>query len=77
MTQTMQSVIRRLESWPEPQQERFAPQIHAFLTKLEQLRELVQEGLDEVERGDVVTFDADDIIRRGEARLAARRTEAL
>jgi len=72
----MQSVIRRLEAMPESDQERYAPRIHDLVTKLERLRELVQEGLDDIERGDVVSFDADDIIRRGEARLAAREANA-
>lgn len=74
MTETMQSVIRRLESIPEQDQDKFAPRIHDFVTKLERLRELVQEGLNDIENGDVLPFDADDIIRRGEARLAKRQT---
>jgi hypothetical protein len=41
---------------------------------LQHLRERVQEGLDDIEQGDVVAFDADEIIRRGEERLKVRQT---
>ncbi len=74
MTQVMQTVIDKLQALPEDDQERVAPPILAYLAKLDTLRAMVQEGLDDIERGDVVPFDAEDIIRRGEARLAARNS---
>ncbi len=74
MTQVMQSVIDRLRALPEADQERVAPHILDYLKKLDILRAAVQEGLDDIKRGDVVPFDAEDIIRRGEARLAARNS---
>ncbi len=74
MTQVMQSVIDRLRALPEADQERVAPHILDYLKKLDILRAAVQEGLDDIKRGDVVPFEAEDIIRRGEARLAARNS---
>lgn len=73
MTQEMETAIARLEALPESDQARIAEQINAFLTRLERLRDLVQEGLDS---GPATPLDMDDIIRQGEARLAARQDEA-
>ena len=68
MTQVLQATIKRLKALPNADQEHIASQINDYLTRLEHLRELVQEGL---ESGPATPLDMDDIIRRGEARLAA------
>ena len=72
MTQEMQTAIERLRALPEMEQRQLAPRINEYLSKLEGMRQLVREGLDDVERGDVLRFDAEDVIRRGEGRLARR-----
>ena len=41
--------------------------------KLEELRRLIQEGIDSMDRGDGTPFDAEDVIRRGRARLTAKQ----
>ena len=68
MTQVLQATIERLKALPDADQQHIASQSNAYLTRLEHLRELVQEGL---ESGRATPLDMDDIIRRGEARLAA------
>ncbi len=68
MTQVLQATIERLKALPHADQEHIASQINDYLTRLEHLRELVQEGL---ESGPATPLDMDDIIRRGEARLVA------
>ena len=68
MTQVLQATIERLKALPNADQEHIASPINDYLTRLEHLRELVQEGL---ESGPATPLDMDDIIRRGEARLAA------
>lgn len=75
MTKEMQATIERLRSLPETDQARVAPQINDYLTRLEHLRAMVREGLDDSARGDVVPFDAEDVIRRGAARRAAREAD--
>lgn len=44
--------------------------------KLGELRKAIQEGLDSLERGEGVPFDAEDVIRRGRARLKAKQAAA-
>ena len=44
--------------------------------KLDELRKAIQEGIDSLERGEGVSFDAEDVIRRGRARLEAKQTAA-
>ena len=68
MTPVLQATIERLKALPDAEQQHIASQINAYLTRLEHLRELVQEGL---ESGRATPLDMDDIIRRGETRLAA------
>ena len=41
--------------------------------KLEELRKEIQKGIDSLDRGEGATFDADDVIKRGRERLAARQ----
>ena len=41
--------------------------------KLDELRRAIQEGIDSLERGEGIPFDAEDIIRRGHARLEAKQ----
>ncbi len=75
MTQVLQATIERLKALPNADQEHIASQINDYLTRLEHLRELVQEGL---ESGPATPLNMDDIIRRGEARLVAlqRQTQS-
>lgn len=51
MTQVMQATIEQLQALPEADQERVASQINDYLTKLEALREALQQGLDELDAG--------------------------
>ena len=44
--------------------------------KLDELRKAIQEGIDSLERGEGVPFDAEDVIRRGRARLEAKQVAA-
>ena len=41
--------------------------------KLEELRKEIQKGMDSLDRGEGTAFDADDVIKRGHERLAARQ----
>ena len=41
--------------------------------KLEELRKEIQKGIDSLDRGGGTAFDADDVIKRGRERLAARQ----
>jgi hypothetical protein len=74
MTQLMQSVIDRLQRLPESEQEQVAARIDDYLTRLKQVRAMVAEAQEDVSRGYIVPFDAEDITLRGQARLAARKT---
>ena len=42
--------------------------------KFQELQAEVQIGLEQIDRGQTTPFDADDIIQRGQERLAARKT---
>ena len=46
-----------------------------YQIKLERLRADIQVGLDDIDAGRVVPFDAADIIKRGRERLAARKAD--
>jgi len=67
MTQEMQTAVERLQRLPETDQVRIGDQINAYLNKLENVRQMVKEGL---ESGPPTILDTDDIIRRGHERLA-------
>ena len=41
--------------------------------KLEELRKEIQKGIDSLDRGEGTAFDANDVIKRGRERLAARQ----
>ena len=41
--------------------------------KLEELRKEIQKGMDSLDRGEGTAIDADDVIKRGRERLAARQ----
>ena len=69
----MQAAMHRLQALPEEDQSRVAAQINDYLTKLERLREMVQDGL---ESGPARPLDMDEIIRRGEKRLAALENQS-
>jgi len=71
MTQDLKAAIVRLQALPEEDQAYIAAQINDYLTKLENLREMVREGL---ESGPATPLDMDAIIRRGRERLAARQS---
>ncbi len=73
MTQVLQATTERLKALPDADQGHIASQINDDLTRLEHLRELVQEGL---ESGPATPLDMDEIIRRGETRLAALQNQA-
>jgi len=68
MKPEMTTAISRLQELPEGDQSHIGAQINAYLNKLENLREMVREGLDS---GPATPLDMDDIIRRGHERLAA------
>lgn len=74
MTNT-EALTRKLNSLPEDKRERWAALLLDRLERLESLREEIREGDEDIERGDVAPFDAEDIIRRGEARYAARQAK--
>ena len=76
MTQEMQAAIERLQSLPEPDQVRVAPRINEYLTRLQHLRELVAEGLADIEHGDIVEWDAEAFKQQARQRGEARDTEA-
>jgi Arc/MetJ-type ribon-helix-helix transcriptional regulator len=42
----MQDAIERLKSLPDAAQDEIAPRLNDYLTRLEELRALIQEGLD-------------------------------
>ena len=44
--------------------------------KLDELRRAIQEGIRSLEVGEGTPFDAEDVIRRGRARLEAKQTAA-
>lgn len=46
MTRAMQDAIERLKSLPDAAQDEIAPRLNDYLTRLEELRALIQEGLD-------------------------------
>ena len=74
MTNT-EALNRKLNSLPEERRERWAGLLLERLEHLDALRDEIRKGDEDIERGDVVPFDAEDIIRRGEARYAARHAE--
>ena len=71
----VEALTRKLQSLPKEKREQWAALLLDRLEKLEALREEIRKGDEEIERGDVVPFDAEDIIRRGKERLAAREAE--
>lgn len=64
MSRTMQDAIERLRALPESAQEEIAPRLNDYLTRLEELRALVQEGIDS---GPAETLDMDVIKREARA----------
>lgn len=64
MSRTMQDAIERLRALPESAQEEIAPRLNDYLTRLEELRALVQEGIDS---GPAETLDMDAIKREARA----------
>jgi Arc/MetJ-type ribon-helix-helix transcriptional regulator len=46
------------------------------LAKLAVLKTEIAIGVDQIKRGEIAEFDAEDIIARGRARLAAKQTAA-
>lgn len=68
MSPAMQDAIGRLQALPDDAQEEIAPRLHDYLTRLDELRALVQEGVD---GGPDEPLDVDAIKR--DARAAAER----
>ena len=68
MTEKLQAEFDRLSQLPAVEQDRFAELIRDL--QLQELRKAIREG---IESGEPVPFDAEDIIRRGRERLAARK----
>lgn len=73
MTQSMETAISRLRELPETDQAFLAEQINDYLTKLENVREMVREGL---ESGTATPLDMNAIIEQGQQRLADLRKNA-
>ena len=71
----VEALNRKLSSYPEDKRERWAAMLLERLERLDTLREKIRKGDEDIERGDVVLFDAEDIFRRGEARYAAKHAE--
>lgn len=46
MTQQLQTAIERLKALPEDAQDELGERLNRYLNRLEELRELIQEGLD-------------------------------
>lgn len=72
MTDLLHKAIERLQDLPADEQDRHAARILKQLENAEALREDIRRGERDIERGDVLPFDAEHIIRRGEERLSAR-----
>ena len=68
-SEELQTAVHRLQALPEEDQAWVGARISDCLTKLERLREMVRDGL---ESGPTTPLDMDEIIRRGEGRLARR-----
>jgi Arc/MetJ-type ribon-helix-helix transcriptional regulator len=71
LTPEMQAAIERLHALPEADQERLAPQINDYLTRLEELREAIREG---EESGPAVPLDLDAIKRDARQQWEAGRS---
>ncbi len=71
----VEALTRKLQSLPEEKREHWAALLLDRLERLEALREEIRKGDEEIERGEVVPFDAEDIIRRGQERLAAKQAK--
>lgn len=69
MTDLLQLAVRRLEALPGAEQDRQAVLLLSRLDAHEALRRDVRSGIDEADAGQTVSFDAEDVVRRGEARL--------
>ncbi|MEM1269486.1 MAG: hypothetical protein AAGI08_05485 [Bacteroidota bacterium] len=69
----METAISRLRELPETDQAFLAEQINDYLTKLENVREMVREGL---ESGTATPLDMNAIIEQGQQRLADLRKNA-
>jgi hypothetical protein len=67
MIQEMEIAILRLKELSEADQVHLAGQINDYLSKLENLREMVCDGL---ESGPATALDMDAIIQRGQEQLA-------
>jgi antitoxin ParD1/3/4 len=63
MTQQLQTAIERLKALPEDAQDEVGERLNRYLNRLEELRELIQEGL---ESGP--TRPADEVFSRLEAK---------
>ena len=72
MTTLLHQVVERLRTLPDEEQDHHAARILEQLERYEALREDIREGERDVECGDTVPFDAEDIIRRGHERRATR-----
>lgn len=70
-TKKLSAIFEDLSRLPAEEQDRYAELIGEL--KLADLRSAIREGL---ESGDPVPFDAEDIVRRGRERLAARKASA-
>lgn len=69
MTRTMHDAIERLKALPDDAQNEIAPRLNDYLTGLEELRALIQEGLDSGPGR-----PADEVFARLEARYEGRQT---
>ena len=69
MTDLLQLAVRRLEALPGAEQDRQAVLLLSRLDAHEALRRDVRSSIDEADAGQTVSFDAEDVVRRGEARL--------
>lgn len=70
MNPVMQDAIERLRELPDEAQGEIAPRLHGYLTRLEELRALIQEGLDS---GPAEPLDMEAIKREARAELEAER----
>lgn len=70
MRPAMQDAIERLQALPDDVQEAIAPQLHAYLTRWEALRALVQAGIDS---GPDEPLDMEAIKREARAEYEAER----
>lgn len=72
MTQDMQTAIGRLQSLPESEQQRIASSINEYLNKLENLRHMIQEGVDS---GPATDWDLVVFMDQARVRLSEVRRE--